>query len=109
PAVLKPGSRPREPWREVLGDAKALTIGTAEALGALWPALCRLGLPAILQTEIAGGEDRMESYHAFFGRDGQIVAEFTGRKIRTFPIAYGDSAALVTTRAEDGKMEGRHT
>jgi predicted ATP-grasp superfamily ATP-dependent carboligase len=36
-----------------------------------------------------------------------IVGEFTGRKIRTYPISYGYSTALIITKAEDVAAQGR--
>jgi predicted ATP-grasp superfamily ATP-dependent carboligase len=38
---------------------------------------------------------------------GHIVGEFTGKKIRTLPAAYGDSTALETSDAPDVRALGR--
>jgi predicted ATP-grasp superfamily ATP-dependent carboligase len=49
----------------------------------------------------------MESYHVYIDEAGKLVAEFTGRKIRTRPAAFGDSTALEITAAPDVAKLGR--
>jgi D-aspartate ligase len=101
PAILKPAIRPRSRWRPILGDAKALTIPSHADLARLWPILVQRDLDAVLQGRIEGSERGVETYHVYVGRDGEVIGDFTGRKIRTLPKAYGDSTALTTTSAPD--------
>ena len=54
-----------------------------------------------------GGEERIESYHAYVDHDGRVAAEFTGGKLRTWPLRYGHSTALVITTAPDVAELGR--
>jgi predicted ATP-grasp superfamily ATP-dependent carboligase len=46
------------------------------------------------QEYIPGGDDAIWSFHGFAAPDGEILAWFVGRKIRTYPELTGDSAYL---------------
>lgn len=107
PLIAKPLSREMPEWLAVEGDAKAIRIDDSMALRALWPRLARHNLRLLLQELVPGGEDRIESYHAYVDAAGEIAAEFTGCKIRTYPAAYGHSTAVRTTRAADVAARGR--
>jgi len=76
-------------------------------LRAAWPRFAALGGELIIQKLIPGDETRVESYHAYVDADGSIRGEFTGKKIRTYPPAYGYSTALTTTEAPDVAELGR--
>jgi D-aspartate ligase len=106
PLIIKPLTR-LETWNDALGLRKALFADTPEALAALWPQLTALGLELLAQELIPGAEDRIESYHVYVDRQGAIAGEFTGRKIRTYPIAYGHTTALVITDVADVREQGR--
>src|SRR6266568_1238341 len=74
---------------------------------ALAQRLAAAAVPVLLQQLIPGPETRVESYHVYVDERGETVADFTGRKIRTWPPAYGDSTALVITDAPDVAALGR--
>ena len=107
PVMVKPLIRHYELWSPVAGDAKALRVDSAKALSALWPRFASLGLELVAQEYISGPESRVESYHVYVDHGGETVAEFTGRKIRTYPTEYGHSTALVTTSSQDVLDLGR--
>jgi len=107
PIVLKPLTRRPESWDPVAGGAKALRVDTAAELAALWPRLAAAGLPLLAQQLVAGTEQRIESYHAYVRPGGEVVGEFTGRKIRTWPLERGESTALELTDAPDVAALGR--
>jgi D-aspartate ligase len=97
PFILKPKKLDRtwlpiDPLR-----AKAMRVDSLDEWRALWPRLAALGAPIIAQQYVEGPESRVESYHVYVAEDGEIVAEFTGRKIRTLPAQRGDSTALTLT------------
>jgi predicted ATP-grasp superfamily ATP-dependent carboligase len=94
-------------WKSIAGLRKALLVETAEALGDLWPHLVVANLDLLVQEAIPGPESRVESYHVYVDQLGTIVAEFTGRKIRTHPVTCGQSTALETTDASDVRALGR--
>lgn len=107
PIIVKPVRRDRR-WDAVesAGAAKAIRIDTCEELHRLWPGLGAAG-PIIGQRYIAGPESRMESYHVYVNSSGEIVGEFTGRKIRTLPVERGYTTALVITNEADVAELGR--
>lgn len=106
PIVLKPLTRHHDTWRP-LSSAKAFVVESRDALEAVWPELASAGLAVLAQELIPGPESRIESYHAYVDQDGEVVAEFTGRKIRTHPRDYGYSTALETTDRSDVERVGR--
>ena len=106
PVVVKPLTRQHETWKPVAAT-KALHAEDARALTA---ELARLApnVPAVLVQEvIPGPESLIESYHAYIDTAGEIVGEFTGRKLRTHPRPYGYSTALTITRSEEVAALGR--
>lgn len=107
PIIIKPLTRRPELWRAVAPAGKALRIETVAELTKLWPKLAASGIEVLAQELIEGPETRIESYHVYVDVRGEIVGEFTGRKLRTFPLEYGDSTALVTTTAPDVLALGR--
>src|SRR5205814_1213937 len=94
PVALKPIVRRGDQWMPIGGAAKALRLDTPLALVSAWPRLARAGIPVLLQQLIPGPETCIESYHVYVDEHGETAGEFTGRKIRTWPPAYGDSTAL---------------
>ncbi len=107
PLALKPLVRRGEQWTPIGGAAKALRLDTPLALVSAWPHLARAGIPVLLQQLIPGPETCIESYHVYVDEHGETVGEFTGRKIRTWPLAYGDSTALEITDAPEVTTLGR--
>jgi predicted ATP-grasp superfamily ATP-dependent carboligase len=107
PIIIKPLTRRPELWRTVTAAGKALRIESAAELTELWPRLAASGVEVLAQELIDGPETQIESYHVYVNADGVIVGEFTGRKLRTFPVEYGDSTALITTNAVDVLSLGR--
>ncbi len=73
----------------------------------MWPRLVEFGLPVVAQRYIPGPESMIESYHVYVADGGHIAAEFTGRKIRTLPLAYGHTTALAITWTLDVARRGR--
>ncbi len=106
PLIAKPLSRKPE-WLAVEDEAKAIRIDDSTALRDLWQRMARHNLCLLLQELVPGGEERIESYHAYVDASGETAAEFTGRKIRTFPPEYGHSTAVQTTHAADVTERGR--
>jgi D-aspartate ligase len=107
PIIVKPLTRRPDAWRKVVDSGKALRIDTPDQLRRLWPRLRASGVKVLAQELIPGPEGSIESYHAYVDEHFQVVGEFTGRKIRTYPAEFGDSCALVTTDAADVASLGR--
>ena len=107
PIIVKPLTRRPELWKAVVEKGKALRIETAEEFRRRWPTLSVSGLDMLAQELIPGGETAIESYHVYVDEHGEILGEFTGRKIRTYPVEYGDSTALETSDEPDVTTLGR--
>ncbi|SDN54817.1 PIG-L family deacetylase [Geodermatophilus sp. DSM 45219] len=105
PLVVKPLRR--EPCWDVRTAAKAAVVGDRGELDALVDELAAHHAQLILQQPVPGPETRMESHHVYVDSSGQVAAEFTGRKVRTHPMAMGHSTAVVTSDAPDVARLGR--
>jgi predicted ATP-grasp superfamily ATP-dependent carboligase len=106
PIVVKPLTR-FIAWGNVGGDGKALRVENQAALAELWPSLAAGRMDLLAQEMIPGPETKIESYHCYVDRQGVVVGEYTGRKIRTYPEALGHSTALTITDAPDVAELGR--
>lgn len=106
PVVAKPLVRRHATWRPV-ARAKAVSAESRNDLVALWEKLREAGVPVLVQELVPGGEERIESYHAYVDATGAVAGEFTGRKLRTYPAAFGYSTAVEITDAADVRKLGR--
>jgi predicted ATP-grasp superfamily ATP-dependent carboligase len=106
PCVLKPATRsPR--FRAIGNDQKALRIPDRETLEQTLGALREEDGPFVLQAAIEGSEDQIVSYHAYVRPGGDVVAEFSGRKVRTAPRLYGYSSYIEITDDPQVQAHGR--
>ena len=97
PVVLKPLTRRGfDRWANS-AVGKAVGVETPEQLSSLWPRVRKAGLDLIIQELVPGPETDIESYHTYIDDRGEVVGEFTGRKIRTRPRDYGFSTAVEIT------------
>jgi predicted ATP-grasp superfamily ATP-dependent carboligase len=111
PCVLKPAMRTH--WFEsgllptVGSTAKALRIEDRAELERLWPLAQRHETDFVLQQAVEGDEACILSYHAYVREGGAVVAEFTGKKVRTTPRVYGISTCVEITDDAEVKRVGR--
>jgi D-aspartate ligase len=108
PLVVKPLSRHKGGWTGVVG-AKAARVADRAELARLGARLAGADVELLIQEEVPGPEHRIESYHAYIDERGAIAGEFTGRKLRTYPRAYGFSTAITITESADARDLGRRT
>jgi D-aspartate ligase len=108
PVILKPVTRRDTTWGPVAGKAKALILDSQRALFEVWQQLANTGVAMVAQEHVAGGEERIESYHAYVDERGEVAGEFTGRKIRTLPSQFGFTTACEITDEGDVRERGRH-
>ncbi len=95
PLVVKPTTRG---GLVRLGEAaKAVRVDTPEQLDAVRQRLRAAGVVAVAQARVEGPEQRVESWHGYVDPGGQVVAAFTGVKVRTWPAQHGHSTVLATT------------
>jgi D-aspartate ligase len=110
PCILKPAVRTH--WfgahlnGRTISTEKALRAGTREELETICGGLQGYPCDFILQELVEGGEEHVVSYHAYV-RDGVVVADFTGRKVRTTPRAYGFSSCVEITDEAPVRHAGR--
>lgn len=107
PVVVKPTDRTDDRWKHFEQLGKAHRVDDAAALDALWPMLAEYGRPVLVQRLIPGPESRIESYHCFLTADRAVIAEFSGRKVRTTPEEYGATTACEITDRRDVIELGR--
>lgn len=109
PVVVKPLTRLDRDrrWVAIAGDAKAIRVNTIDELRRVSEQLRKTSISLLAQSLIAGAETSVESYHVYVHGDGEIVADFSGRKLRTFPTRYGHSTALTTAESPDVIEVGR--
>ena len=107
PFIVKPLMRRPESWTPIAGASKALLVDSPDALERLWPAFARAGVPLLAQELVPGPETAIESYHVYVDAAGVRAAEFTGRKIRTYPTEFGDSSALEISDVPELRDLGR--
>ncbi|MBX6373479.1 MAG: ATP-grasp domain-containing protein [Acetobacteraceae bacterium] len=106
PVIVKPLLRD-EQWGAAGNVGKALQADSPAELRALWPRLATAATDLLVQEMVPGPETRIESYHVYVDEQGGIAGEFTGRKIRTFPLSLGYSTALEISDAADVAALGR--
>jgi D-aspartate ligase len=106
PLVVKPLTR-TPGWTGLVGARKALHLLGPDEFARAWPTLAELPAELLVQQLIPGPESRVESFHVYIDAAGAIAAEFTGRKIRTYPQRYGRSTAVEVVWVPDVAELGR--
>jgi predicted ATP-grasp superfamily ATP-dependent carboligase len=107
PVILKPSTRKKNEWASIAGLSKGVRIETSEELEKFMEFFGVTGIELLAQEFIPGDESAVESYHVYVDAEGKIAGEFTGKKIRTLPKAFGQSCALTITDASDVAQLGR--
>lgn len=109
PVVIKPLTRDDRDrgWVAIGGSAKAVRVDTPDDFRQRMPRLRTAGISLLAQSLVPGPETAVESYHVYAEAEGSVVADFTGKKIRTLPAEFGHSTALTTTHAPDVIELGR--
>ena len=105
PLLVKPLRRTRS-W-DAVSSSKAAVVGSPDELERLLERLAADDAQVVLQEPVPGPESRIESYHVYVDDRGDVAAEFTGRKIRTYPRELGHSTAVETSEAPDVARLGR--
>jgi D-aspartate ligase len=106
PVVVKPLTRQHATWKPLAGT-KAVHVESPAALSALRARLVGTVPEVLVQEAVPGPESAIESYHVYVDTAGEIVGEFTGRKLRTYPRGYGYSTAVTITQSEEVIAHGR--
>lgn len=91
PCVLKPPAK--SPAWDAQTSAKALPVGNAAELLAVYDQVRGWAPQIIAQEWIEGGEDRLYSCNCYFDEAGQVLVTFVARKLRQWPPGIGTSAS----------------
>lgn len=106
PCVLKPVTRsPR--FAQLAQKQKAIRAENRSELDGQLALIEGYETDFVVQEAIEGGEERIESYHAYLRPGGKVMGEFTGRKLRTAPRLYGFSTYVEITDDADVRGLGR--
>jgi len=108
PCVLKPVMRsPR--FAQVAHQQKAIRVESRRELDGLLTLIEAYEADFVVQEAVEGGEELIESYHAYVRPGGQVMGDFTGRKLRTAPRLYGYSTYVEITDDPEVRRLGRST
>jgi D-aspartate ligase len=78
---------------ELFERGKARVFASGPELAA-HPLARRLGDKLLLQEYVAGDDRQLWSFHGYADENGELLAWFVGRKLRTYPLLTGQSAFL---------------
>jgi D-aspartate ligase len=106
PCVVKPSTRTRR-FVQLAQCQKAVRVESRAELERLAPLVEAQDTDFIVQAAIEGGEELIASYHAYLRPGGEVVGEFTGRKLRTAPPLYGFSTYVEITDDDEVRRLGR--
>lgn len=107
PAVVKPSTR--QDLARFGTGSKAVRVDGPESLQDMWRAARAAGVALVAQQFVPGPESRVESHHSYVDRAGDLVADFTGTKVRTRPREFGHSVVLRTTDPDGEARDVRRT
>jgi predicted ATP-grasp superfamily ATP-dependent carboligase len=98
PCIVKPHvghlwRRRKEKKLEQVGDAAALLRVFREASG--------IGQSVMIQEIIPGGDDTLYGLLAYYDHDSRPLCLLTKRKLRQYPVGYGDGSFQVTLRVPE--------
>jgi D-aspartate ligase len=88
------------------GDGKALVFDSG-AHAAAHPGLALHQAKLTFQEYVPGGHAELWSYHGFADEHGVVLADFAGRKIRTYPAVTGESAYIEVAHDDSLLAAGR--
>lgn len=98
PVIVKPKSRiawDESPvYRRLFGGAGKARIFENGAAARANPVAAQLASELAFQEYLQGGDRDLWSFHGFAAEDGEVLAWFIGRKIRTWPALTGFSSYL---------------
>ncbi|MFH1279726.1 MAG: hypothetical protein ABIK65_15265 [Candidatus Eisenbacteria bacterium] len=82
-------------------EGKLVEAGDEETLLRVYREAERIGQPVMIQEKIPGGDDQLYGLLAYYDRDSKPLCLFTKRKLRQYPVGYGDGSFQITVRAPE--------
>lgn len=101
PCILKPVySYPWARYRQttgVKGWKKLADVESPLELVHAYHRMAKSGVSLVVQERISGGDDQLYVFETYFSRDSEPVAVFVRRKLRQWPVNYGDGCHGIST------------
>ena len=111
PCVLKPDSpyswRTEKAYKIGIGGLKAIPVANEFELINQYNRVKEVGSQLILQQMIVGPDENNFCYRAFVDSDGQILAEFVGKKLRLTPPHFGMGCYVESIKSDEIINESR--
>lgn len=111
PAVLKPESQAiwwTQKAREIgIVGLKALPVANIHELRSIYSRIREVDSKLILQKMIVGPDENHIDYHSLIDSNGEIVAEFVGKKLRLTPAHFGMGCYVESAKSAEVINEGR--
>jgi predicted ATP-grasp superfamily ATP-dependent carboligase len=111
PCVIKPEFthlwRSPAALRAGLAGVKAIPVERRSDLVSWYDRLAAVDPRLIIQKMVIGPDENHLEYHGFIDREGEVRAEFVGRKLRLAPAHYGSGSYVESIHAEDALLVGR--
>ena len=111
PCVLKPESpyswRPEKAYKIGIGGLKAIPVANKSELFKQYNRVKEVDSKLIVQKMIVGPDENHFCYHALIDSDGQIIAEFVGKKLRLIPPHFGMGCYVESIKSDEVTNEGR--
>lgn len=102
PMILKPYLIHK--WKKYLKGKKVIFIQNADELEHILKKEKNLLKDSLLQEIIPGSEENIYIFKGYFGKDGELRAFFTGRKIRQYPPNFGSFSLAESIENEEVKQ-----
>ena len=103
PLLVKPAEG--QEFARTLGE-KAIVAPDADAAVAVWRRAHEHGFDTIVQELIPDSHDFVFSLLTYIGREGEPLANVTGRKVRQVPLRFGTSAVFEARREPEVEEVG---
>lgn len=82
-------------------EGKLVEAGDAAELLRAYRGAAEIGQAVMVQELIPGGDDALYGLLAYYDRESRPLCLFTKRKLRQYPIGYGDGSLQVTLRVPE--------
>jgi D-aspartate ligase len=102
PAFVKPHAS--HLWREHHENgpnAKGIEVRSPGELEAAFQHVFALGLRALVQSIVAGPASALIELYAYVARDGELLALFSARKVRQFPVGFGTGTLVESVESAE--------
>lgn len=101
PMIVKPNLIHK--WKKYLKGNKVLLINNKKELKGVLKKEKNLLIDSLLQEVIPGPDENIFIFKVYFGKDGELKASYTARKIRQYPPYFGSFSLVETIENKEVK------